>query len=58
MSKIEKNKKNMEKIKKKNDLPVFGSDRDFLAAFLSETGPSKTGDDEKEKRDAIRKNKH
>ncbi len=58
MSKIEKNKKNMEKIKKKNDLPVFGSDRDFLTAFLSETGPSKTTDDEKEKRGTSRKNKH
>ncbi len=48
----------MGKIKKKNDLPVFGSDRDFLTAFLSETQPSKTKDEEKEKKGGRRINKH
>ncbi|MCG8632451.1 MAG: Smr/MutS family protein [Desulfobacterales bacterium] len=58
MSKTEKNKKNMGKNKKKNDLPVFGSDRDFLTAFLSEKEPSKTSDEEKGKKEAKRLNKH
>ena len=36
-------KKNKEKIKKKNDLPVLDSDRDFLNAFLSDDNCSKQG---------------
>lgn len=58
MSKRENLKKNIGKTKKKNDLPVLESDRDFLAAFLDENTHRKTGEKEKEKKESGRRNKH
>jgi len=60
MSKSEKLKKKQGKTKKKNDLPVFDSDADFLSAFFDENSPSVAEKkiSLKEKKDGSRINKH
>ena len=61
MNSMDDFKKNKEKIKKKNDLPVLDSDQDFLNAFLDDSSTSnqekKKDNDESTKKDS-RVNKH
>ncbi|MDD9301176.1 MAG: Smr/MutS family protein [Desulfobacter sp.] len=58
MGKQEKLKKNQKKTKKKNNLPVLESDRDFLTAFLCENKSPKTRNKEKRSAPGSRVNKH
>ena len=61
MSKTEKFKKKQGKTKKKNDLPVFESEADFLAAFFEENRPASPPDKKKSrsiKNEKSRINKH
>lgn len=57
MSKFEKFDKKQRKMKKKNDLPILDSDKDFLSAFLEEESGSSAEKKKSAKADS-RKNKH